>query len=268
MGHFNSLGHLSEVTRLIRASYGYASYELYTDPAVLYCIQVHGGIAEFHPVTNEYRYVRDPSYDTVTRSLEQLALLSRYPHWEHVIFGPKQEQFHGKAECIFAAASFICWFMHNECNYQPDYQALEMIISPLSALVPPDQACTIEWVGKTFFDLEPFYTTSLRETDGLEILPVVDLATLLLDQDSPCVAIAITYMDRCFALHFPPGSVWVFDPYGNFKTIGPTHMCSSWTRFRNTVDAMHYVRWMCPTYPDCNGQPLPQRKNCQLIGYW
>ena len=268
MGHFNSLGHLSEVTRLIRASYGYASHELYTDPAVLYCIQVHGGIAEFHPVTNEYRYVRDTSYDTVTRSQDQLALLSRYPHWEHVIFGPKQEQFHGKAKCIFAAASSICWFLRNEGSCQPDYQALEKIMLPLSTLVPPDEACTIEMVGKTFFGLEPYETASPREIDGLEITPVVDLATLLLVQDSPCAAIAITFLDRCFALHFLQGSVWVLDPYGNYRTVGPSNMCSSWTQFSSTVEAMHYVRWICPTYPDSQGQPQPQRKTCQLLGYW
>ena len=147
MGHFTSLDHLGEVERIV-----HASRDLFTDPSVLYCYRVMGGTAEFHPVTNQYRLVFDPSYDTDSRKPEQFALLDRYP-WEHVIFGPKQERFHTKMECIFAVASSISWFMHDECNYQPDYRALEMIISPLTTLVPPDQACTVEWVGTFFSNL-------------------------------------------------------------------------------------------------------------------
>ena len=222
------------------------------------------GFAEFHPVTNEYRYVCDNSYDTLARCQDQLRLLSRYPYWDHIFFGPKQEQFHSKAKGIFAAASSICWLLRNEGSCQPDYQALENIMLPLSTLVPPDEACTIENVGKTYFNLEPYETASPRETDGLDITPVVDLANLLLAQDSPSAAIAITLLDRCFALHYLHGSVWVLDPYGNYKTVGPSNMCSSWTQFSSTVEAMNYIRWICPSYPE----PQPQSMTCQLLGYW
>lgn len=122
----------------------------------------------------------------------------------------------------------------------------------------------MEWVGGQIFELEVLTTTGTRHLDGLDSERVVDLPTTLLDQDSPSVAIALTYQDRCFALHFPPGNVWVFDPYGNYRTQGPALGCSSWTRFNNTVDAMEFLRWTCPPRPDDHGQ----LNCCQLVCYW
>ena len=137
-------------------------------------------------------------------------------------------------------------------------------MAPLATLDLAEQSCSVEWVGEHIFQLDALTTTGTRLFDCLNFERVVDLATTLLAQGSPSVAIAMTYHDKCFALHFPPDCVWVFDPHGNYKTQGPAIGCSTWARFNNAVDAVEFLRWTCPPLPD----DQESQNDCQLVGYW